>query len=202
MNKIFALIIFVMTLCGSLYAADIGIGYNNQAPSIKVWWNESFGSELNISFNYSKQSEPYPPASTNYNLIYTVTPLIWSFYRNQYGSLSIAARFRNYLVFRQTSSYTSLMANDYAVLLALPEMEINVPYVKDLRITGSLGLNFSWYNNDYTGKLSSYNLSFTGMSLANFGIFYYFSAGSDTPAAAPAVKVEQPDPKEVTNTAK
>jgi hypothetical protein len=202
MKKYLLLILFAAFNCG-LYAMEIGAGYDNDAPSVKVWWNESFGSELSASWSYSKNSGS--PYTTNSSLVYTVAPLIWSFYKNQYGSLSLSVKFRNYVNFIQYSTGVSrLTANDYAILFYLPEMEIKLPYLDGLRLIGRIGASFSWGYNDYTGTLNNYSLSFSGLSLATFGILYYFNSTPDA-AAEKTVKPESvtpPVPGGVTNTAK
>lgn len=201
MKKIFALVLALSSLCAVAQAADIGIGYNGGSPAFKVWWNDSFASELGVSWNYSKTDSPPLLPRTQSSLTMTLAPLMWSFFRNEYGSLSTGIKFKNYINFYQGTSGSILTANDYSVLLALPEMEINIPWVDGLRITGMMSAAFTWAYDDRSGSFTGYTISFSGFSLASLGLMYYFSAGAPEKPAA-AADITAPSGDGVTKTAK
>jgi hypothetical protein len=202
MKKILLSLALVTCLCSCLCAAEIGAGYNNQAPTVRYWWNENFCSELSLAWNFMKQDSQYPYYSTSSSFSYTIAPLIWCFYRNQFGTLSLSLKFKNYLNYYELGSKKWLTANNYAAIIALPEFEINFPYVDGLKIIGSIGTVINWGYSANGGTLEGFGVNFYGISLAGLGVLYYFNLGSGTKPSGNVIEVKETETKGVTTTAK
>ena len=192
------LFLIILFFCSMSYAMDIGFGYTDDGPTSKIWWNDTFGSSLGLSWNYSRTSY----SSANSAFTYTVTPLIWSFFRNSSGSLSLSAKFRNTISYSQNGGLPKYSANNYTLLFSIPEMEINVPYVEGLRLIGKIGFNFGWNYSSPGGTFGGYSFSLSGLSFSSLGIMYYFSAGKPQPPAETPPPAATPEIKSVTTTAK
>lgn len=198
MKKMPALAFALLALCCSAPAMDIGVGYSAGSPSVNIQWNGALSSGMGVSWYYNQSADPY----TYSVFTYTVTPLTWSFFRNEFGSLSTGLAFGGEIRFNESPAYTLITANDYLLRLSAPEMELNVPWVDGLRITAMMSVNFRWYHDDRTGDFTGYRISFSGFSLGTLGLMYYFSAGGAPEKSAAAADITTLSADGVTTTAK
>jgi hypothetical protein len=139
-----------------------------------VWWNEKIGSQITASFNISsyKSFNTVVNSSTTISLI----PVNWCVAQSGLGRINASLGFKSVMRYDEDGAYKYLRVHDYGVFLTAPELEINIPYLENLRAIAKLGGSIDWSYDNY-GKISTINGAFTGVSFANLGIFYFFTAG-------------------------
>lgn len=194
MKKFILAAVFLLA-ASNANAALIGGGFNNGAPTVRAWWNESLGSELSLSMNFYNDSNDYSYGEeiTSARLTLTLTPVMWAFMRGEWGNMSLGAKLRATLAYNDHFSnvWVSGMrhffrVHEYAVLFMLPEIEINVPYLKGLCLIGALGFSVNWSYED-NGDYSAISFSLFGPSVASLGLVYYFGE-LEKPKPAPVAE--------------
>lgn len=195
MKKVIIAAVLIAVLASFLGANELGVGYNNGGPSVRFKWDDAITSEFSMRINYTNNAED--AAAVN-EITLAIAPVNLALYRGELGQVSLGFVFGDKIVYsagKGVGSGAVFTANDYFFNLLLPEVELNFPGVKELKLIGSLGIGSSWGYAE-NGELDAFNMNLFGIGLANVGIIYYFDLGKTAPAAAPAVKpVETPAAK-------
>jgi hypothetical protein len=147
----------------SAAANQLALGYNNEGPTARFKWDDNIVSELSVSLDYN--SNPSLNPSTNNNISFTISPINLTLYRGQFGDINIGFKFKNVVhyeeglegYFPNQKKYTKFTANDYYLYLMLPELELSVPGVENMKLIGSLGISTGWKYAD-NGKLESFSM--------------------------------------------
>jgi|GEM_PF-2229445 len=188
MKKIFLAILFLTAVCQA-YAFDWGAGYNNGGPTVRFRWDDTFTSELSVDLAYS--NSPGNSSSVNSTTVINIAPLNTVIYKNDFIRLNGGVRLGDIITY--TSPYylnggvkeTLFSANSYIFSILIPELEVNVPWVKGLVLIGDISAGFQWAYSTATLKPTSFSASITGVTLANVGVIYYFGEGSKPDQSAP-----------------
>lgn len=177
MKKRIVLIVLLMgVFAGMSYANQLGFGYDNGGPALRLKWDDSIVSELSVNLNYYNST-----ASTSNNTTISISPLNFTLYKGAIGEVAVGFRLSDTIVYNQAGPVKNFTANSYGLDIMLPELELSVPGIDGLKIIGSIGVSSSWlYDNN--GKLQSFDMGLYGISLANAGIVYYFNLGGENKA--------------------
>ena len=172
-------LLVMFMLASNSFALQVGIGYNNQAPTARIIWNDYFASEISILL-VSKST----PNSKATDVTYSINPLIYSIYKNEHGKINIGIKFSQIInsgEYIWLATYPPLVTHwkkyfygrNYGLDFILPEIEYNLPFVKDLTLISKLGFVLTWYCNE--SNQITYATNFYGISFLNVGLIYYFN---------------------------
>jgi hypothetical protein len=192
MKKIFLAILLLTAACQA-YAFDWGAGYNNGGPTVRFRWDDTFTSELSVDVAYS--NTPGYSSSVNSTTVINIAPLNTVIYKNDYIRLNGGVRLGDIITYvgpyNGGVKETLFSANSYIFSILIPELEVNVPWVKGLVLIGDISAGFQWAYSTATQKPTSFSASINGVTLANVGVIYYFGEGSkpdQSAQKAPQVK--------------
>jgi hypothetical protein len=174
------ILLLLAVSCAFLYAKPAGLGYVNNSIELRLCWSESAESALALSVSYMNDFNRYmggvDKIKTNCNV--TLAPLYYYFVNEKQYRIGAGLKFTAFLNYEYipNSSSFPFWLSEIDSVLALPDVQINIPVAGGLYITGSLGLKMIWYFNR-SSIFSMSALELFGPSLGSLGFIYYFGSG-------------------------
>jgi len=172
--KLIFILFFITSFNQNIFSYEWGMGYNSEGIAARVWWNNDIASDITLGGSNGGNYVTYMNC--------LLTPAIFVLSKTEQFIISAGIKLGtriyfnispDYIRYWEKENWGRFYKNEYKIFFMLPHIEMKMPFLSNLNISGHFGL-LTTMRFDDNGNFKNVYFWLYGFEIFNFSVIYYF----------------------------